>query len=77
LQLLREPRDTDGGVQTVPATYVEEVYLGLTTLHLVRLPNQVELAVRQISDDMADSAFQPGQAVQVGWHTHEARLHTE
>ena len=77
LQLLREPRDTDGRVQTLPATYVEEVYLGLTTLHLVRLPNQVELAVRQISDDMADSVFRPGQAVQVGWKTAEARLHTE
>ncbi len=77
LQLLREPRAIDGRVQTLPATYVEEVYLGLTTLHLVRLPNQVELTVRQISDDMADTAFQPGETVQVGWRTHEARLHTE
>ncbi len=67
----------DGRVQTLPATYVEEVYLGLTTLHLVRLPNQVELTVRQISNDMADAAFQPGETVQVGWYTHEARLHTE
>ena len=73
----REPHDTDGRVQTLPATYVEEVYLGLTTLHLVKLPNEVELAVRQISDDMADSVFQPGQEVRVGWKTAEARLHTE
>ncbi len=77
LQLLREPRDTDGRVQTLPAIYVEEVYLGLTTLHLVRLPNQVELTVRQISDDMADSVFRPGQTVQIGLKTSEARLHTE
>ncbi len=27
-----------GGVQTVPASYVEQVYLGLTTSHLVNLP---------------------------------------
>ena len=77
LQLLREPRNSDGRVQTLPATYVEEVYLGLTTLHLVKLPNELELAVRQISDDMADSVFKPGQEVQVGWKTAEARLHTE
>ena len=77
LQLLRESRAADGRVQTLPATYVEEVYLGLTTLHLVRLPNEIEITVRQISGDMAGSVFQPGQAVQVGWKTAEARLHTE
>ena len=77
LQLLRESRAADGRVQTLPATYVEEVYLGLTTLHLVRLPNEIELTVRQISGDVAGPVFQPGQAVQVAWKTAEARLHTE
>ena len=40
----------DGKRETVPATYVEEVYLGLTTSHLVRLPNGTEVAVRHISE---------------------------
>lgn len=77
LQLLHEGHNLDGRVQTMPATYVEKVYLGLTTLHIVRLPNQVELAVRRISEDVDDWHFEPGQAVQVGWKSHEARLHIE
>ena len=43
--------------QTVPATYQETIYLGLTTSHLVRLPDGSEVVVREMSDE-------PGSNVQ-------------
>ncbi len=66
----------DGRTQTIPATYVEAVYLGLTTSYLVRLPNGAELAVRRISGGQASDRFEPGQDVKIGWNTADARLHT-
>ena len=67
----------DGKRETVPATYVEEVYLGLTTSHLVRLPNGTEVAVRHISEGRDATPPAPGQEVRVGWKTASARLHAE
>ena len=52
-ELLRliAPGAKDGGkLDTIPATYVEEIYLGLTTSHLVRLDIGAEIAVRAISE---------------------------
>ncbi len=65
----------DGNTQSIPATYVEEVYLGLTTSHLVRLPGGKEIAVRRISEPQGAAAFAPGQEVRIGWATADARLH--
>ena len=67
----------DGRLQLIPASYVEAVYLGLTTAHLVRLPNGTELVVRRISETTGDAAFTPGQEVMVGWQAGDARLHTD
>jgi ABC-type Fe3+/spermidine/putrescine transport system ATPase subunit len=66
----------DDRLQYIPATYVEQVYLGLTTSHLVRLSNGTEIMVRRISEYTSDATFTPGEEVAVGWRTQDARLHT-
>ena len=75
LKILPPGQKTDGQLQTIPATYIEEVYLGLTTAHLVSLPNGTEVGVREMTDGQA-ARFSPGSEVQIGWHTANARLHT-
>ncbi len=75
LELRGESAGADGKTQSIPATYVEEVYLGLTTSHLVRLPDGKEIAVRRISEPHGAAAFEPGQNVHIGWTTADARLH--
>jgi ABC-type Fe3+/spermidine/putrescine transport system ATPase subunit len=75
LELRGEGAGADGKTQSIPATYVEEVYLGLTTSHLVRLPDGKEIAVRRISEPHGAAAFEPGQNVHIGWTTADARLH--
>jgi len=67
----------DGDLQTIPASYVEQVYLGLTTSHLVRLPNGAEFTVRQVTAREAEIPFAPGDAVSIRWQTSAARLHTD
>ena len=75
LSLTQAGRNVDGAMQTIPATYVEAVYLGLTTSHLVNLPNGTEVAVRRISEGEAQSRFAPGQEIGIGWRTASARLY--
>ncbi len=75
LVLMLPGREPDDRLQGIPATYVDEVYLGLTTSHLVRLPNGIELMVRRISEPMGAASFAPGQEVIIGWQTGDARLH--
>ena len=68
--------DSDGGEkESVPATYVEAIYLGLTTAHLVALTTGQEIVARLISDDAEATRFAPGEAVRVAWPRGEARLH--
>ena len=73
-ELLTLSESADGS-QTIPATYLEAVYLGLTTSHLVQLPDGAEVAVRRISATSPEASFAPGQQVMVGWRTPDARLH--
>ncbi len=77
LVLMPPGHETDDRLQRISATYVEEVYLGLTTSHLVRLPNGTELMVRRISESTGAASFTPGAEVAVGWRTDDARLHTD
>jgi ABC-type Fe3+/spermidine/putrescine transport system ATPase subunit len=64
-------------IQVIPADYVETVYLGLTTSHLVKLANGSEIVVRRLSDSDSDTPFAPGQPVSIGWRTEAAQLHTD
>ncbi len=63
------------GMQTLPATFREQVYLGLTTSNLVRLPDGSELLVRTISN--GGTAPEEGSDVTIGWKTEHARLHVD
>ncbi len=76
-ELLRmiDPAAVDGAWQAVPATYLETIYLGLTTSHLVSLPDGNEVVARMMSDERGNGDFEAGQAVTVGWPTDRARLH--
>ena len=76
LRLVESGHNANGSMQTVPATYVEEFYLGLTTSHLVSLPNGAEVIVRQISQGSTGARFERGQQVEIGWKVSDARLHT-
>lgn len=56
-------------------TFIETVYLGLTTSYRVRLENGAELNVRAISDEKAPKVPEPGAPVQVTWKPGAPRLH--
>ncbi len=75
LRLIDPGQAADGAWQSVPATYLETIYLGLTTSHLVRLPDGSEIAARMISGEGDIGSFEAGQAVTVGWPSERARLH--
>ncbi len=75
LRLLDPGAPADDTVQTIPAEYVEALYLGLTTSHLVKLADGSEIAVRRLSDADPERAFTAGQQVSIGWRTGDARLH--
>ncbi len=66
----------NGAHETIPATYLEEIYLGLTTSHMVRLPDGAEIAVRGLSEGGTGEGFTAGDDVRVGWPADAARLHT-
>jgi ABC-type Fe3+/spermidine/putrescine transport system ATPase subunit len=77
IRLLDPDAPTPDRMQVVPVNYVEAVYLGLTTLHLVRLANGTEIAVRRLSDVDSDAVFAPGQQVSNGWRAEDVRLHSD
>ncbi len=64
-------------IQVIPADYVEAVYLGLTTSHLVRLANGSEIIVRRLSNTESDAKFVSGQTVSISWRTENAQLHID
>jgi ABC-type Fe3+/spermidine/putrescine transport system ATPase subunit len=76
IHLLGPGAAANDDIEAIPAAYIEAVYLGLTTSHLVKLANGSEIVVRQLSIDF-DAAFTPGQPVTIGWRTGSAQLHTD
>ena len=75
LHLAAAPAD-GGDRQSIPATFVEQVYLGLTTSYLVRLSDQRQLMARRISDGSA-IRFAPGNALHVVWAFADGLLHVD
>ena len=75
LRMIDPGQAADGDWQALPAIYLETIYLGLTTSHLVRLPDGGEAVVRAMSDAQHSGSLEAGQAVTVGWPTDRARLH--
>jgi ABC-type Fe3+/spermidine/putrescine transport system ATPase subunit len=77
LYLLTPDEQPEAGMQWVPATYDEEVYLGLTTSHLVTLADGSQLGVRRISRARDQTPIAPGTEVRLAWHLEDARLHVD
>ena len=77
VHMLELDAPADETMQTVSAEYVESLYLGLTTSHLVKLANGSEIVVRRLSGSDLDAAFAPGRRVSIGWRTENARLHID
>ena len=72
---LTSDRSKTKDMENIEATFLEQVFLGLTVNHLVSLPNGQEVLLRKISDGRAD-ALEPGNKVIVTWKRGDARLHT-
>lgn len=61
---------------SISGTVLESVYLGLTTSHIVRLPDGTEMTSRVIADS-DDSLPQAGSPVRLSWKPSDIRLHVE
>jgi ABC-type Fe3+/spermidine/putrescine transport system ATPase subunit len=66
----RKPRT---GWETLDGTYLESIYLGLVTSHIVTLQDGMEFNIREVSGK--DRNFQPGKPVCVSWRVDDVRLH--
>ena len=62
--------------QSMPARYLTEIYLGLTTAHRLQLPNEAEVVVQDLSHGERP-AFAAGQPLFLAWRTGNACLHTD
>jgi ABC-type Fe3+/spermidine/putrescine transport system ATPase subunit len=62
------------GRETLDGTYLESIYLGLVTSHIVTLQDGQEISVREVSGD--NRKFQTGEPVCVSWRIEDARLHS-
>ncbi|MGI9334244.1 MAG: ABC transporter ATP-binding protein [Gammaproteobacteria bacterium] len=63
-----------GGVESVPATFVEQVYVGFSVSALVRLANGEEAASRTLAGGARES-WSAGEQVRFSWATGDGRLH--
>ena len=76
LRLLPADAENQAEIQILDGVHLEEVYVGLTTSHLVRLPDGHEILAREVAVDRAEASITPGAEVRVGWRLRDARLHT-
>lgn len=66
------------GWQSIPATYIGQIYLGFSTASLVRFANNQEGLVKTLSGQAEHQHLvQPEQPVHFAWPTDEARLHID
>jgi ABC-type Fe3+/spermidine/putrescine transport system ATPase subunit len=66
-------RMPSAGWETLDGTYLESIYLGLVTSHIITLQDGQEISVREVSDD--NRKFQTGEPVCVSWRIEDVRLH--
>lgn len=65
-----------GAGASLAGTYIESVYLGLTTSHRVALPDGMQVTAREVSGS-GGTKPEPGAAVRVVWPADAARLHLD
>ena len=63
------------GLECLPATFVERLFLGLTINNVVRLVDGTDLLIRSLASETAPD-LAPGEKVTVAWKRSDARLHT-
>lgn len=61
---------------SIDGSFDESVYLGLTTSHMVRLPDGTEMVSRVIADH-DDRLLEAGAPVRLTWKPSDIRLHVE
>ncbi|MHA7875259.1 ABC transporter ATP-binding protein [Roseivivax sp.] len=61
---------------SITGAYDESVYLGLTTSHLVHLPDGTEMVSREIADS-DERLPEAGSRVRLSWKPSDIRLHVE
>jgi ABC-type Fe3+/spermidine/putrescine transport system ATPase subunit len=74
IELLSDGKQAGPGLETLSGSYLETVYLGLTTAHIVALEDGREVYVRKLSDG-GNSQPKTGETVRVCWKLADARLH--
>ena len=77
LYLLTAGEACESGMQWVPAIYDKEIYLGLTTSHLVTLADGTQCGVRRISAARDHEPIEPGTEVRLAWRLEDGRLHAD
>jgi ABC-type Fe3+/spermidine/putrescine transport system ATPase subunit len=76
LSLVDPAAELAEGVTRFLGTYVESVYLGLVTRHVVRLESGGDISVREVQGGPDAQAFAPGTPVAVTWRSADAILHS-
>ena len=76
MKLTRSEAGIPAEADRISATYVETLYLGLTTSHMVRLADGQVIKVRTISGAEPTGDWSPGDPLVVHWNSAEARIHT-
>jgi len=71
------PENTGKDLCAVSGTYVESVYLGLTTSHRIDLPTGESMVARAISDDNDGALPEPGAPVLLRWPADATRVHLD
>jgi ABC-type Fe3+/spermidine/putrescine transport system ATPase subunit len=65
----------DDSMESLPASFVERLFLGLTINDMVRLADGTDLLIRSLASDTAPDLAE-GDEVTVAWKRSDARLHT-
>jgi len=77
VRLQRSESDAGAEMQVLRGTYLEEVYVGLTVSHLVRMPDGKEVLAREVAGGTGHAPIAPGSETALGWRFMDARLHAE
>ena len=74
VELLPDGAHAGSALETLSGTYLETVYLGLVSSHIIALEDGKEIHVRQLSGS-GNSRPKTGETVRVGWKSADTRLH--